>query len=100
MYEILKPVSCKTVYATTLLTEWFENFIHHFIHDLNYRFDGQISLFDLEGWCEEHPNDLTWFLSQGFIGKVKPKFVGFNLPIETEEEAARIKYWLVTSIAG
>jgi len=98
MYEILKDVTCESVYKATLLTECFESFLNYFVRDLNYRFDGPISLSDLMNFWENHPYDLHWLIANGFIGIVKPAFVPFKLPIETEEEAKTIWYLLEAAL--
>ena len=97
MYEILKPVSRKSVYDALpgnppgakcsealkryeIFDRWFGQNAH------KYLFTGEILVSDLLPYFTIHPTDLQWLIDNGFIGKTKPKFVGFNLPIQTEKE--------------
>jgi len=106
-YEILKPVSRKSIYDAlpgsppgakcAEALRRYETFDNYFSNDL-YSFSAKISLSQLLDWFLGHPADLQWLIEQGFIGIVQPAFVPFKLPIETEEEAKTIWYLLEAAL--
>jgi len=105
-YEILKPISRKSIYDAlpgsppgakcAEVLKRYEAFDKVF--SAYYNFTASIPLNEggrLNDWLEAYPADLQWFIDQGFIGVVKPAFIPFKLPIETEEEAD----WLTVDLS-
>jgi len=105
-YEILKPISRKSVYDAlpgsppgakcAEALKRYEAFDAVFSGLVTFTYELPLYEYStLSCWLQEHPHDLQWLIDKGFIvGVVKPTFVPFNLPIETEEEAYQLYYVL------
>ena len=104
-YEIVKPVSCESVYRvlrtgrgmTKCEKEHFDHFSACFLTQ-GYVFSQPIHQRHLLEYLNVNHIDRDWLIDKGFIREAKPKFP-IMLPIETEEEATAVWHRLDVSPA-